>query len=89
MYSLIENLDEIDLTLLEDLERRLAIAEQELKDANLEERTLNLKRERVKQSQWIHKYEDEIQQLILDVDNVEQIKLAIPNRCFNSPKLEP
>lgn len=82
-------MDDIDANLLEELERRLARAEQELKDADLENRMNTLKNIREEQNQWMRNYDDEIEKLKRDVANIADIRASLPDGCFRRLKLEP
>ena len=82
-------MDEIDAPLLEDLERRLAKAEQELKDADLDNRMAELKNIREEQNRWMRDYDDEIEKLRRDVANIAEIRASLPDGCFRRLKLEP
>lgn len=84
-----DGLDDIDANLLEELERRLARAEQELKDADLENRMNTLKNIREEQNQWMRNYDDEIEKLKRDVANIADIRASLPDGCFRRLKLEP
>jgi coxsackievirus/adenovirus receptor len=86
---ILDNLDEIDGALLEDLERRLARAEQELKDADLENRMGSLKNIREDQNRWMRDYDDEIEKLRRDVANIADIRSSLPDGCYRRVKLEP
>lgn len=84
-----DDLDDIDGNLLEDLERRLSRAEQELKDADLDNRMADLRNARDEQNMWIRDYEDEIRKLERDVRNIANIRATLPDACFRRIKLEP
>ncbi|RWS10044.1 laminin subunit gamma-1-like protein [Dinothrombium tinctorium] len=85
----LENLDDIDSSVLDDLEKRLNEAENELREADLDRRIEILKREQAKQTQRMRNYDDEIARLRLDVANIKEIREAIPNACFKRNTLEP
>jgi coxsackievirus/adenovirus receptor len=84
-----DEVEEIDSRLLEQLEQRLQDAEGELAAANLEQRLVTLKRSRETQQTWIRNYENEIDQLKKDVANIQEIRHAIPEKCFRRVRLEP
>jgi laminin gamma 1 len=89
MPSPADGLDDIDASLLEDLERRLAKAEQELKDADLDNKMAELKNIRDDQNRWMRDYDDEIDKLRRDVANIADIRSSLPDGCFRRLKLEP
>lgn len=82
-------MDEIDAPLLEDLERRLAKAEEELKSADLDNRMGELRNIREEQNRWMRDYDDEIEKLKRDVANIADIRSSLPDGCFRRLKLEP
>jgi laminin gamma 1 len=86
---LTDGLDEIDAPLLEDLERRLAKAEEELKSADLDNRMGELRNIREEQNRWMRDYDDEIEKLKRDVANIADIRSSLPDGCFRRLKLEP
>ncbi|KAG1663944.1 Laminin subunit gamma-1 [Nymphon striatum] len=85
----LDNLDEIDTDQLDDLEKKLAQAETELEDANLDQHLTELQAAKNLQSQWIKDYTYDLEQLRNDVNNVQDIRDSLPNKCFKRIKLEP
>jgi len=88
MYDL-DHLEDVDAGLLEELERRLLAAEQEMREADLDNQTALLKEARDAQAQLMHDYENEIDRLIKDVANIRQISETIPQQCYRRIRLEP
>lgn len=86
---IIEDVQDIDGNLLNDLEKRLEQAEQELRNANLDNRLATLKTARDQQQMWMRNYELDIDRLKKDVANVNEIRLAIPDQCYRRVRLEP
>ncbi|XP_013774278.1 laminin subunit gamma-1-like [Limulus polyphemus] len=89
IMNALEDLDDIDLGLLEELEKRLAEAEEELKDPNLDKQMNELRKARNDQHRWMRDYEKEIEQLKKDVQNIKEIKDALPEECYKRVVLEP
>ncbi|XP_067121237.1 laminin subunit gamma-1 [Centruroides vittatus] len=90
--SILEALDEhhdIDLSLLDELERKLNQAERDFSDANLDKRIDELLEGRRLQNHWIRDYKLEVDQLMKDVKNIEDIKNSLPNKCYRRVVLEP
>lgn len=85
----LRNLQQIDPSLLEELFQLLAKAEQEYKEADLDNRTNLLNDAKEQQRIWIIDYERLIARLQADVANVDKIRQAIPDKCFRRLRLEP
>ena len=84
-----DNLDSIDTNQLDALEQHLEQAEQQLLNANIEQRYTDLMASRQQQSIWVHDYTDELIQLRKDVENIRVINETIPRQCFKEVELEP
>lgn len=84
-----DDVQDIDGDLLADLEKRLQEAEQELKNADLDNRLNILKAAREAQHGWVRNYDAEIERLKKDVANIQDIRYAIPDQCFRRVRLEP
>ena len=89
ILSALDGVQDIDSNLLAELERKLEDAERELRNANLDERLSKLKTARGQQQGWIRNYDDLIEKLKRDVQNVNDIRQAIPDACYRREKLEP
>ncbi|XP_046998702.1 laminin subunit gamma-1 isoform X2 [Schistocerca americana] len=85
----LSRLPDIDAAALDDLERRLSVAENELRNANIEERIETLKYYRLEQNQWIKSHEEELRRLQQEVDNIEAIQATLPEGCWKRLVLEP
>ena len=72
-----------------DLEKRLDDAENDLKNSDLDKRLQALQQQREQQQQWLRNYESLIEQLKKDVANVNEIRHAIPTKCYRRVRLEP
>ncbi|KAI1289518.1 Laminin subunit gamma-1 [Halotydeus destructor] len=89
IMAALDDVQDIDPRILDDLERKLEQAEQELRNANLDSRLATLKTARDQQKGWMNNYDEEITKLQKDVDNILEIKNAIPQRCYRRVRLEP
>lgn len=85
----LNGLPDIQAEDLEELERKLSIAEEKLKNARLDERMERLEKERIEQTTMIKNYQKTIERLQEDVNNVEAIMNALPNECYRRVHLEP
>lgn len=74
---------------LDRLEERLLAAEKEIKEANLEKRIRELTEAKNLQTQWVKNYEDEVSRLRLEVENIDDIRKALPSMCYKRLRLEP
>ncbi|GFT98444.1 laminin subunit gamma-1 [Nephila pilipes] len=83
------DLDSVDNSQLDDLERLLALAERELINADLGARAEALREVQVEQKRWMKDYEDEIEQLKKDVANIAAIRHSLPEDCYRRLVLEP
>ncbi|XP_035207831.1 laminin subunit gamma-1-like [Stegodyphus dumicola] len=83
------DLDTVDSSQLDDLERLLALAEREFINADLGARAEALREAQEEQKQWMRDYEDEIEQLKKDVANVAAIRHSLPEDCYRRLVLEP
>lgn len=101
----LQQLDNIDNQQLDDIERSLQKAENEFSLSNLDKKIEELQEARKQQvrllgiivvmscpqfqNYWKKKYEEEVALLTSEVNNVESIKLSLPEGCFKRLKLEP
>ena len=74
---------------LEQLERDLAQADEDLKASNLSERLAAIERARNEQYYYRSKFTDELKALNSDVENIRIINETLPRECFRPIKLEP
>lgn len=86
LLSTIRISDEDDLNRLEE---RLIAAEKEIEAAKLDERIRSLTDAKNLQIQWVKNYEDEVERLKIEVENIDAIKSALPNECHKRVRLEP
>ena len=85
----LDNLDEFDSARFKELDVKLKLAEEEIIRADIDSRIAIIRQAREHQKNWLLSYEKEIARLTKDVENVNQIRLAIPERCFRDVVLEP
>lgn len=85
----LEALPEINEGDLGRLEERLIAAEKEIEAANLDQRIRALTEAKNLQIQWVKNYDDEVARLRMEVENIETIKLALPDDCYKRLRLEP
>lgn len=85
----LQDLPELDDTHLNHLEERLTAAEKEIKAANLDQRIKALTDAKNMQTQWVKNYEDEVNRLRIEVENIDDIRKALPADCFKRVRLEP
>lgn len=71
------------------MEKRLSAAEQEIENANLDQRIRALTEAKNQQIQWVKNYDEEVARLRIEVENIETIKLALPVTCYKRVRLEP
>ena len=74
---------------LDRLEERLIAAEKEIQAANLDQRIRELTDAKNSQTQWVKNYEDEVARLRLEVENIDDIRKALPTECYKHLRLEP
>ncbi|XP_033223143.1 laminin subunit gamma-1 isoform X2 [Belonocnema kinseyi] len=85
----LEALPEINDGDLNLLEERLHAAQAEIEAANLESRIRALTDAKNHQTQLVKYYEEEVNRLKSEVENIDEIKKALPTECFKRVHLEP
>lgn len=85
----LESLPDIDDAELDRLEEALFKAEQKIKEAKLDAQIEQLQKERSEQNALIKNYNEEIERLKAEVENVASIANALPEGCFRKMHLEP
>ncbi|XP_071445859.1 laminin subunit gamma-1 [Hetaerina americana] len=85
----LSGLPDLDEEELNNLEVRLAAAEEEFAKANLDKRMEELRANKLQQSQHLKDYQEEVARLRAEVMNIEDIKKALPPGCWKRLKLEP
>lgn len=89
ILDILGKVGEVDLVQLGELERKLAAAERELRDAELDRRMGEVRAARTQQSQWMRDYEKDLIKLRVDVLNIRAISSSLPDQCYRRIKLEP
>lgn len=64
-------------------------AENEVTRANLDERLASLDEMKNLQNQWKKNYQNEIDQLENEIQNIKLIAESLPEGCFKRARLEP
>ena len=82
-----ENLDEFDVGKFREMDIKLKVAEEDIVRADIDTRISNIKLSREDQKGWLIKYDKEILRLNKDVENIRQIRDAIPTTCYRNPTL--
>jgi len=85
----LDRLDDVDSSVLDELEKRLNEAEEQMKNANLDNKTQALTEARSGQAKLMHDYAKELDKLTKDVVNIKQISETIPEQCYRRMSLEP
>lgn len=84
----LENLPNFSDDDLNRLEIQLREAEERVKEAKLYEILEKLQNEQRKQKALVDMYNDQIDHLRIEVDNIEEIAKALPDGCFKENHLE-
>jgi predicted nucleic acid-binding Zn-ribbon protein len=73
------------------LSKKIDEVETELESADLDSKIETLRTARNKQALWIKNYEDELEALRKEVENVQEIRAALPpdTKCWKRIRLEP
>jgi hypothetical protein len=76
---------------LEGLSKKISRVEAEFSNAGLDAKIAALREARNKQALWIKNYEDELEVLRREVENVQEIRNSLPpdNKCWKRMRLEP
>lgn len=76
---------------LEKLSDKIKDVEREFGTADLDSKLENLRNARNRQTLWLKNYEDELEALRKEVENVAEIRAALPpdTRCYKRIRLEP
>ncbi|XP_031846744.1 laminin subunit gamma-1 isoform X2 [Nomia melanderi] len=85
----LENLPKIDDADLNHLEERLIAVEKDIAAANLDQRIRALTDAKNLQTQWVKNYEDEVNRLRMEVENISDIRKVLPVDCYKRVQLEP
>ncbi|OWF54908.1 laminin subunit gamma-1-like [Mizuhopecten yessoensis] len=85
---LLGQLDDVDIAKLDALQAALDNAEQELIDADLDNQYMKLEKANDEIKRLVAEHENDYNMLKEDVDNIEQIKLSLPDGCFKNIDIE-
>ncbi|XP_018901355.2 laminin subunit gamma-1 isoform X1 [Bemisia tabaci] len=85
----LSDLTDIDEETLNRLETRLAAAQAEFDNANVNEQLKTLTAAKITQTNLVKSYKDEVEKLKLDVHNIDEIQKSLPKDCWKRFKLEP
>ncbi|VDN56935.1 unnamed protein product [Dracunculus medinensis] len=84
----LNSMDSVNSEELDELEKQLEEAEKVLDSANLDKQVSMLKEQKVEQDRTITQFKIDIDALQVEVRNLEEIREALPNKCFNIINLE-
>lgn len=89
ILGLLERAPDLDPAQLDLLEERLKEAWQTYYQSGVEASVTELTEARSWQERQISLYEEEIRRLQIEVVNIEEIKISLPDGCYSQTKLEP
>ena len=89
ILRIIATVEEPEPGLLDDLERRLEVAEKKYQAAGLEVRIQQLHEAKMRQTNMIFDYRSTIEELTVEYGSIEQIRNSLPDQCWNKIRLEP
>ncbi|KAK8729191.1 hypothetical protein OTU49_008671 [Cherax quadricarinatus] len=89
ILDILERSPDLDPSQLENLEQRLEEAWQTYYQSGVETTVTELLEARSWQERQISLYEEEIRRLQIEVVNIEEIKISLPDGCYSQTKLEP
>uniref|UniRef100_A0A915PKZ8 Laminin EGF-like domain-containing protein n=1 Tax=Setaria digitata TaxID=48799 RepID=A0A915PKZ8_9BILA len=84
----LNSLDGVNSEELDELEKQLNEAEELLNSADLDKQVSLLKEQKIEQDRTITQFKNEIDALKDEVENLEEIRDSLPNKCFNVINLE-
>ncbi|MCP9257374.1 Laminin-like protein lam-2 [Dirofilaria immitis] len=84
----LNSLDGVNSEELDELEKQLNQAEELLNGADLDKQVSLLKEQKIEQDRTITQFKNEIDTLKDEVQNLEEIRDSLPNKCFNVINLE-
>ncbi|XP_069955581.1 laminin subunit gamma-1-like [Cherax quadricarinatus] len=89
ILDILERSPDLDPSQLENLEQHLEEAWQTYYQSGVETTVTELLEARSWQERQISLYEEEIRRLQIEVVNIEEIKISLPDGCYSQTKLEP
>lgn len=82
------DLETVDLSKLEEIERTLNNAQNQMRDNDLDRKVSDLEKAAERQASAIDEYNRDIDTILKDIANLEDIKKTLPTGCFNTPHIE-
>ena len=89
ILRIIATVEEPEPGLLDDLERRLEVAEKKYEAAGLEARVQQLQEAKMRQTRMIFEYRASIEEFTIEYNSIEEIRNSLPDQCWNKIRLEP
>lgn len=89
ILRIIATVEEPEPGLLDDLERRLEVAEKKYEAAGLEARIQQLQEAKMRQTRMIFEYRASIEEFTIEYNSIEEIRNSLPDQCWNKIRLEP
>ncbi|XP_050698804.1 laminin subunit gamma-1-like isoform X2 [Eriocheir sinensis] len=89
IVDLLQRATDLDPSQLDELDRRLKEAWQTYYQSGIETTVSEFTEARNWQQRQITLYEEEIRKLQIEVRNIEEIKISLPDGCYRQIKLEP
>lgn len=81
-------LDSVDVGRLTELEKSLEDAKTQLNESDLDRKVAQLEESARLQDAALLSYQQDIDQILKDIDNLEDIKNTLPPGCYNTPIIE-
>lgn len=78
----------MDLSKLNELERTLEDSKSQLRNSNLDRKVAELEESARRQDEALISYQQDIDQILKDIENLEDIKNTLPPGCYNTPIIE-
>lgn len=85
----LQNSPDINETEIDRFEEEIRITEEKIRETGLDETLATLQEKHQSQAVKIDQYKVDILKLQADVENIEDIVRALPDKCFRGWELEP
>ncbi|XP_075996096.1 laminin subunit gamma-1 [Genypterus blacodes] len=82
------NIDKVDLSKLNQIDESLKSAKTKMADSELDRKLAELNDVAKTQEDMINDYDRQIREIRADIANLNDIKITLPDGCFNTPSLE-
>lgn len=82
------NIDRVDLSKLNEIDESLKNAKGKMSDSDLDRKLAELNDMARTQEDMIKDYDRQIQEIHADIANLNDIKITLPDGCFNTPSIE-